>query len=237
MSVNQNVDSEEIRKFESLAHQWWDRDSKFRPLHDINDLRLKFIDERSPVHDKRVLEVGCGGGILTESLFGLGAETTGIDPALGPLTVAKLHARENGIANKIRYLQKTGEEFALEEPNSFDVVAALEMLEHVPDFRLTVQALADLTRPGGDMFLSTINRHPLAYALMVVAGEYVLNVLPKGTHDYTKFIKPSELCSALRKAGMVVSDLVGYRYNPFTRVTTYTASVDVNYLIHARKPA
>ena len=188
------------------------------------------------MRDKRALEVGCGGGILTESLFGLGADTTGIDPALGPLTVAKLHAQETGIAERIRYLCTTGEEFAREEPASFDVVAALEMLEHVPDFRITIQALADLTRSGGDLFLSTINRHPLAYALMVVAGEYVLNVLPRGTHDYTKFIKPSEICSALRKAGMVVEDLTGYRYNPFTRTTTYTKSVDVNYLVHARKP-
>lgn len=237
MPEDQNIDADEIRKFESLAHQWWDRNSKFRPLHDINELRLKFINDRAPVRDKRVVEVGCGGGILTESLFRLGADTTGVDPASGPLTVAKLHAREQGIQDHIRYLGTTGEELAEQEAEQFDVVAALEMLEHVPDFRQTVKALADLARPGGDVFFSTINRHPVAYATMVVAGEYLLNVLPRGTHEYTKFIKPSELCSAIRDADLVVSDLTGYRYNPFTRKTTLTANVDVNYLLHARKPS
>ena len=154
-----------------------------------------------------------------------------------PLTVAKLHAREQGIQDHIRYLGTTGEELAEQEAEQFDVVAALEMLEHVPDFRQTVKALADLARPGGDVFFSTINRHPVAFATMVVAGEYLLNVLPRGTHEYTKFIKPSKLCSAIRDANLVVSDLTGYRYNPFTRKTTLTANVDVNYLLHARKPS
>ena len=231
-----NVDPSEIQKFEALAHRWWDPNGEFRPLHDINEVRVSFIADRVNLCGARALEVGCGGGILTESLANLGATTTGIDPARGPLTVAKLHAIEVGLADRIRYLESTAEDFVQTESGSFDVVAALEILEHVPDYSHTVHALADLTRPGGSVFLSTINRKPIAYFVAVVGGEYVLNVLPRGTHDYRKFIKPSELARAARDAGLVVKQVSGYRYNPFTRNTVLVRDSSVNYLLHAYKP-
>lgn len=231
-----NVDADEIQKFESLAHRWWDPDSEFKPLHDINGVRLNYINDRAPVAGRQVVDVGCGGGILTQSLAELGADATGVDPATGPITVAKLHAMETGMADSIRYIETTPEAFAEQEPASFDVVAALEMLEHVPDFGSTVNALATLARPGGDVFFSTINRHPKAYLMAILGAEYVLNLLPRGTHDFDKFIKPSELARAVRAAGMTVEDLRGYSYNPFNRSCKLTHDVDVNYLLHARKP-
>ena len=231
-----NVDPNEIHKFESLAHRWWDPDSEFRPLHDINSTRLKYMNDRAPVAGLRVLEAGCGGGILTQSLAELGAVTTGIDMATGPLKVAQLHAIETKMSNKIRYIETTAESFAKVEPASFDVVAALEMLEHVPDFRSTVCALAKLTRPGGSVFFSTINRNAKAYLMAVLGAEYVLNLLPRGTHDYDKFIKPSELASAVRDAGLFVKDISGYSYNPLTRGCKLVTSPSVNYLVHAQKP-
>ena len=231
-----NVDAAELAKFESLAHRLWDRDGEFKPLHDINDVRLQFITDRAKVSEQDVIEVGCGGGILAESLARAGARIVGIDPARGPLTVAQIHAKENDLLEYPKYELATAETYVDEHAASFDVVAALEMLEHVPDFRITVASLAELGKPGAHMFFSTINRHPKAFALMVVAGEYVLNVLPKGTHDYAKFIKPSELARAARDAGLTVKTIQGYRYNPFTRYCTLCDSVDVNYLMHAQKP-
>ena len=231
-----NVDPVELEKFESLAHRWWDKNGEFKPLHDINEVRLKFITDRSEVRERDVIEVGCGGGILTESLAHLGARIVGIDPARGPLTVAKIHAIEEGLIEYPSYEIATAETYRDAHAESFHVVAALEMLEHVPDYRITVSALADLATPGADLYFSTINRHPKAYALMIVAGEYVLNVLPRGTHDYTKFIRPSELAQASRNAGLTVKTVQGYRYNPFTRHCTLCDDMDVNYLLHAEKP-
>lgn len=231
-----NVDPAELEKFESLAHRWWDKDGEFKPLHDINEVRLKFITDRSDVVERDVIEVGCGGGILAESLASLGARIVGIDPARGPLTVAKIHAIEEGLSEYPEYEIATAETYVDEHAESFHVVAALEMLEHVPDYRITVAALADLAKPGADLYFSTINRHPKAYALMIVAGEYVLNVLPRGTHDYAKFIRPSELAQASRDAGLNVKTIQGYRYNPFTRHCTLCDDLDVNYLMHAEKP-
>lgn len=228
-----NVDPQELAKFESLAHRWWDKDSEFKPLHDINPTRLKYVIDRVDVADLAILEVGCGGGIFTESLAKLGAKVVGIDPAQGSLTVAKIHAREANLGEFPKYEQTTAEAYVEHHAGEFDVVVALEMLEHVPDYSITVDALVKLTKPGGDLFYSTINRHPKAYALMILAGEYLLNVLPKGTHEYEKFIKPSELAKATRAAGAEVQHLQGYQYNPFTRVSSLADSLDVNYLMHA----
>ena len=231
-----NQDPREIEKFEKLAHRWWDSEGEFKPLHDINPLRLKFVTDRVQLTGIQAIEVGCGGGIFTESLCREGAHTTGIDPAEGPLTVAKIHARESDLANSITYEATAAETYVDSYPGHFDAVFSFEMLEHVPDYNITVEALAKLCKPGGNLFFSTINRHPIAYVIMVLAGEYVLNVLPRGTHDYERFIKPSELARAARNAGLVVKTIQGYRYNPFSRQTQFCHSVDVNYLMHAVKP-
>lgn len=232
-----NVDPNEIEKFEKLAHRWWDPEGEFKPLHDINPLRLKYVTDRATLDDIDAIEVGCGGGIFTEQLVRAGARTTGLDPAEGPLTVAKIHALENNLKEDLTYRVDTAEEFVDDHKEEFDVVVSFEMLEHVPDYTVTVQALSDLCRPGGQLFFSTINRHPIAYVTMILGGEYVLKVLPQGTHEYDRFIKPSELARASRKAGLLVENLQGYRYNPFSRTTSYCDSVDVNYLLHAIKPA
>ena len=231
-----NIDPVELEKFESLAHRWWDKDGEFKPLHDINDVRLKFITDRAHVSERDVIEVGCGGGILSESLAEIGARIVGIDPAQGPLTVAKIHAKEAGLNDYPSYEMATAESYVQDHEETFEVVAALEMLEHVPDFSQTVAALAGLAKPGGNLFFSTINRHPKAYALMILAGEYVLNILPRGTHDYDKFIRPSELSQAARDAGLHVQKIQGYRYNPFSRRCSLCDDLDVNYLMHAEKP-
>ena len=230
-----NVDPAEIQKFESLAQRWWDKNGEFRPLHDINDIRVRFIADRATIRGASVLDVGCGGGILTESLASYGAIPTGIDPALGPLTVAKLHAVEMGLQDRLKYFQSTAEEYSKEQ-EQFDVVTAMEILEHVPDFSETMRALASLTRSGGDIFLSTINRKPIAYLVAILGAEYVLNVLPRGTHEYRKFIKPSELSQAARQAGLIVRQVKGYSYNPFSRSASFASDPNVNYLFHAQKP-
>jgi 2-polyprenyl-6-hydroxyphenyl methylase / 3-demethylubiquinone-9 3-methyltransferase len=229
-----NVDQQEIAKFEALAHRWWDPEGDFRPLHDINPVRLEYILERSDLGAGPLLDVGCGGGILSESLARVGARVTGIDMAGAPLSVARLHALETGI--EIDYLSSTAEALAGERTGAFATITCMEMLEHVPDFPSTVQACADLAAPGANLFFSTINRNPKSYLLAVVGAEYVLRLLPKGTHDYQKFIKPSELAAAVRSAGLLVQDIIGMRYNPFTRKCSLSSDVDVNYLLHAKKP-
>ena len=229
-----NVDQAEIRKFEALAHRWWDPEGDFRPLHDINPARLAYIAERVALEEASAVDVGCGGGILAESMARAGASVTGMDMAGSPLSVARLHALESGV--EVEYLESTAEALAEERPGRYRVVTCLEMLEHVPDIHSTIAACATLAAPGADLFFSTINRNPKAWALAVVGAEYVLGLLPRGTHDYAKFIKPHELAAAVRAAGLEVVEITGMSYNPFTRKTRLGRDLDVNYLLHARKP-
>ena len=233
-NIGGNVDSEEIAKFNALAHRWWDPNGDFKALHDINPARLEYIRSRAALTSGPVLDVGCGGGILSEAMALAGAEVTGIDMAEAPLAVARLHALETD--TQVEYLATTAEALAAERAGTFQTVTCLEMLEHVPDFPSTIQACADLATNGGQLFFSTINRNPKAYLLAVVGAEYVLRLLPRGTHDYAKFIRPSELAAAVRRAGLVVKDMTGMRYNPFTRTCTLSSDIDVNYLLHASKP-
>jgi len=231
-----NVDPAEVAKFESMASRWWDKNGDFKPLHDINPLRANYIDGRAKVAEKKVVDVGCGGGILSESLAQRGADVTGVDMGEAPLNVARLHALESGVS--VSYQQCTAEQLANNEPESFAIVSCLEMLEHVPDPSSVIQACADLCQPGGDLFFSTINRTAKAYALAVVGAEYILGWLPKGTHEYNKFIRPSELGAAIRQAGLELVDITGLTYNPLTRHYKLNPNdVDVNYMVHVRKPA
>lgn len=229
-----NVDTAEIAKFEALANRWWDKNSEFKPLHDINPLRANFIDQRSPVAQKKIIDVGCGGGILAESLALRGATVTGIDMGEAPLAVARLHALESGV--EVNYEQITAEDKALQMPGEFAVVTCLEMLEHVPDPSSVVRACAQLVKPGGDVYFSTINRNPKSYAFAILGAEYILKLLPKGTHDYSKFIRPSELAQWLRDAGLELQEITGMTYNPLTKHYKLNANdVSVNYLVHAKK--
>ena len=232
--ANVNVDEAELGKFESLAHRWWDPEGDFKTLHDINPVRLQYIEQHADLLAAPVVDVGCGGGILSESMAQLGAVVTGIDMAGKPLSVARLHALESGA--EVEYLASTAEALAAERPGHYGTVTCLEMLEHVPDYGSTVQACADLAASGATLVFSTINRNPKSYALAVVGAEYVLGILPKGTHDYRKLIRPSELAAAVRQAGLLVEDIVGMRYNPFTRQCRLSSDVDVNYVLRARKP-
>ncbi|WP_323844661.1 bifunctional 2-polyprenyl-6-hydroxyphenol methylase/3-demethylubiquinol 3-O-methyltransferase UbiG [Microbulbifer magnicolonia] len=230
-----NVDPAEIAKFEQLASRWWDREGEFKPLHEINPLRANYIDQRAPVAGKKLLDVGCGGGILTEAMAQRGAEVTGIDMGEAPLNVAKLHALESGV--KVDYRRIPVEELAREQPASFDIVTCLEMLEHVPDPASVIRACADLVKPGGQLFFSTINRTAKGWLLAVVGAEYVLRLLPKGTHEYAKFIRPSEMGAWLREAELEIRDITGMTYNPLTRSYKLNPrDVDVNYLVYASKP-
>jgi 2-polyprenyl-6-hydroxyphenyl methylase/3-demethylubiquinone-9 3-methyltransferase len=229
----QNVDPIEIAKFEALASRWWDPHSEFRPLHDINPLRLNFINDRVGLAGKTVLDVGCGGGILSESMAQLGAHVTGIDLGEAPLSVARLHLKESGA--RVTYRNVSAEDMAREHPGAFDVVTCLEMLEHVPDPASVVQALARLVRPGGQVFISTINRNPKAFLFAIVGAEYLLKLLPPGTHEYMKFIKPSELERWLRAAGLRLRELTGMHYNPLTQRYWLGPGVDVNYLAWAER--
>lgn len=232
----QNVDFSEVAKFEALASRWWDRESEFKPLHDINPLRLNFIDERAGLAGKKVLDVGCGGGILSESMAQRGADVSGIDMGEAPLSVAKLHQLESGL--KINYRRITAEELADQEPEQYDVVTCLEMLEHVPEPAKVIAACARLVKPGGQVFFSTINRNPKAYLFAIVGAEYLLKMLPKGTHDFSKFIRPSELGSWTRAAGLKNGELTGMTYNPLTKQYKLDAKdVTVNYLLQCFKPA
>jgi len=228
-----NVDSAEIAKFEALASRWWDPNSEFKPLHEINPLRANFIDLHSPVAGKRVLDVGCGGGILTEALAQRGAKASGIDMGEAPLAVARLHAKETGL--DIDYRQITAEELAEQEAGQYDIVTCLEMLEHVPDPASIVAACARLVRPGGHVYFSTINRNPKSYLFAIIGAEYVLKLLPRGTHDYAKLIRPSELAGWMRAANLELGTLTGMTYNPITKVYKLNSKdVSVNYLLHAR---
>ncbi len=231
--MNANADPAEVRKFSDLAHRWWDPESEFRPLHEINPLRLGWIDRHAALAGKTVLDIGCGGGILSESMAALGATVTGIDLSEKALGVARLHLFESG--HHVDYHHASAEVFAEAHPEGFDVVTCMEMLEHVPDPASTVAACARLVKPGGQVFFSTLNRNPKAYLFAVIGAEYVLKLLPKGTHDYAKFIKPSELARYCREAGLEVSELIGMSYNPLTRVYSLGTDASVNYLIHARK--
>ena len=235
MSSNSNVDPQEIAKFEALASRWWDRNSEFKPLHDINPLRANYVDRHSPVSGRRLVDVGCGGGILAEAMAQRGAEVTGIDMGEAPLSVAKLHQLESGVT--VDYFQSTAEALAQQQPESFDIVCCLEMLEHVPDPGSVIKACADMARPGAALYFSTINRNPKAFLFAIVGAEHLLQLLPAGTHEYDKFIKPSELAGWMRDAGLVLKDQTGLTYNPITRSYKLNPrDVSVNYMVYAVKP-
>lgn len=233
-NTTQNVDPAEISKFEAMAMRWWDETGEFQPLHDMNPTRLQYIINCSNgIAGKRVLDVGCGGGILSESMALAGAEVVGIDMGEANLSVAKMHLYESN--TKVDYRLMTVEELAEQEPASFDVVTCLEMLEHVPDPGGIIRSCAQLVKAQGDIILSTVNRNPKAYAFAILGAEYVMNLLPKGTHDYAKFIRPSELDQWVREANLNTIDLSGVSYNPFNRHCQLTDNIDINYLLHARK--
>jgi 2-polyprenyl-6-hydroxyphenyl methylase/3-demethylubiquinone-9 3-methyltransferase len=229
-----NVDHSEIDKFSALAHRWWDPTSEFKPLHAINPLRLGWIQSITNLQGKRILDVGCGGGILAESLSKAGATVTGIDLSTKALKVAELHQLESGTS--VRYLTISAEDLAKEESQSYDVVTCMEMLEHVPDPSSVVQACAKLCKPGGHIFFSTLNRNPKSYLFAIIGAEYILQLLPKGTHQYEKFIKPSELAQFTRVAGLEVIELKGMTYNPITQIYRLGSDTDVNYMMATRKP-
>jgi 2-polyprenyl-6-hydroxyphenyl methylase/3-demethylubiquinone-9 3-methyltransferase len=227
-----NVDALEVQKFSELAHKWWDKSSEFKPLHEINPLRLAFIDDIASLKGKKVLDVGCGGGILSESMHFKGAKVTGIDLGEKALNVAKLHQLESGAM--VDYQMIAVEALAEKSPQTFDVVTCMEMLEHVPDPSAIVDAVSKLVKPNGFVFFSTINRNPKAYLHAVIGAEYILNMLPKGTHDYSKFIKPSELSSWVRESGLTVDAMRGLGYNPLTKAYKLSDDVSVNYMMCTR---
>ncbi len=230
-----NADPLEIQKFSDVAHHWWDINSEFRPLHEINPLRLEWINSRAPLNGKKVIDVGCGGGILAESMAKKGAHVTGIDLSQKALNVADLHSLESGLT--IRYQHIAAETMAEQEAGEYDVVTCMEMLEHVPDPDSIVAACAKLAKPGGYVFFSTLNRNPKSYLYAVLGAEYVLQMLPKGTHDYAKFITPAELASSIRQAGLELQTLRGMSYNPLTKMYSLNADTSVNYLAACRRSA
>lgn len=228
-----NVDPNEIRKFEELAYRWWDTESEFKPLHDINPLRLNYIDDRAAIKGKQVIDVGCGGGILAESMARRGATVIGIDMGEAPLSVAQMHALESQIA--VDYQQITAEDMAAQHAGQFDVVTCMEMLEHVPDPASVIAACAQMVKPNGHVFFSSINRNPKAFLMAIVGAEYIMNMLPKGTHEYGKFIKPSELEKAARSVGLKLRNITGLTYNPIFQSYRLSPDVDVNYMMHFTK--
>ena len=235
MNNSVNVDDHEISKFEALASRWWDEHGEFKPLHQINPLRAHYIDSHSPVAGKTVIDVGCGGGILAESLAHRGASVTGIDMGEAPLEVARLHQLESGV--KVTYDRITAEQHAEAHPEHYDVICCMEMLEHVPDPASVIRACAAMAKTGATLYFSTINRNPKSYVFAIVGAEYVLNLLPKGTHDYQKFIKPSELTGWIRDAGLNLVGMTGLTYNPFTQhYALRDGDVSVNYMVRAIKP-
>jgi len=227
-----NVDPVELQKFSELAHRWWDPQSEFKPLHKINPLRLGYVDRIAGLKGKRVLDVGCGGGILSEAMAAAGASVTGIDLGERALKVAQLHLLESGL--EVEYRKIAVEELADERPNQYDIVTCMELLEHVPDPASTVQACSRLVSSGGQCFFSTINRNPKSYLFAILGAEYVLNLLPKGTHDYARFIKPAELARFCRGAGIQPDHLIGMTYNPFTGIYALSPDTSVNYILSAR---
>ena len=230
-----NVDPNEIKKFEDLAHRWWDRDSEFKPLHEINPLRLDYIDKHAGgLKGKKVIDVGCGGGILAESMALRGANTLGIDMGTAPLSVAELHALESGVDN-VTYQKVAVEELANEQAGQYDVVTCMEMLEHVPDPSSIIKACNELVKPGGKVFFSTINRNPKSFLFAIVGAEYVLNMLPKGTHEYAKFIRPSELEAWAREANLHLENIIGMTYNPLFQSYKLSDDVGVNYMMCCSK--
>lgn len=236
MSAQQsNRDDAEIRKFEALAARWWDPNSEFRPLHEINPLRMGFISRKINPAGQHCIDIGCGGGILSEALAHQGATVTAIDLAEASLAVARLHKLESGL--DIRYENISAEAMAEQEAGQYDIVTCLEMLEHVPDPEAIVAACVKLAKPGGHIFFSTLNRNPKSWLFAIVGAEYILNLLPKGTHDYAKFIKPSELAGWCRHYGLEQGELIGMGYNPLSKRYRLQANIDVNYLVHYRKPA
>jgi 2-polyprenyl-6-hydroxyphenyl methylase/3-demethylubiquinone-9 3-methyltransferase len=236
MTGSINVDPHEIAKFEALASRWWDRNSEFKPLHEINPLRANYIDEFSPVAGKKLIDVGCGGGILAESMAHRGAHVTGIDMGEAPLSVARIHQLESGVS--VTYQQSTAEAMADAQPEDFDIVCCLEMLEHVPDPAAVITACAQLAKPGASLYFSTISRNPKAFAFAIVGAEHILKLLPAGTHEYAKFINPSEIARWVRAAGLNLEGMTGLTYNPLTRrYKLVEQDVSVNYMIRASKPA
>ena len=231
---NLNIDAAEIDKFEQLASRWWDTGGEFKPLHDMNPVRLNFINRGSPLDGKEVCDVGCGGGILSESMARSGARVSGIDMGKGPLSVARLHAMESEL--EIDYRQSTAEDFARENTGRFDIITCMEMLEHVPDPLSVIRACTEMLKPGGHAYFSTINRNPKSYLFAIIGAAYVMKMLPQGTHDYARFIRPSELDDWARQCDLDIRDLKGISYNPFTGIFRESADVDVNYMVHYQKP-
>ena len=234
MTHTPNIDPAEIKKFEDLASRWWDKQGEFKPLHEMNPLRLSFINTGSPLENKAVCDIGCGGGILSESMALCGAIVTGSDMGKAPLSVARLHALESEL--DIDYQQITAEDMAQQKPSSFDVITCMEMLEHVPDPASVISACFTLVKPGGSVYFSTINRNPKSYLFAIVGAEYMMKLLPRGTHDFSKFIKPSELDEWARSAGLELVNLKGISYNPFTSLFSQSQNVDVNYMVHYKRP-
>jgi 2-polyprenyl-6-hydroxyphenyl methylase/3-demethylubiquinone-9 3-methyltransferase len=232
-AARDNVDLAEVAKFDALAARWWDPDGEFRPLHEINPLRLDWIRQHVSLSGSKVIDIGCGGGILAESLAAADAIVTGIDMAEAPLAVAKLHQHES--AAKVDYRHATAEELAATEAGTYDLVTCLEMLEHVPDPSRVIQSCSELVKPGGHVFFSTINRNPKAFAFAIVGAEYILKLLPAGTHEYEKFIRPSELEGWARRAGLALKDSIGMHYNPITREYSLGPNLDVNYLMYFQR--
>lgn len=228
-----NIDQAELNKFGDIAHKWWDAEGEFKPLHDMNPLRADYIERHAGLAGKRVLDIGCGGGILAEAMAVRGAEVIGLDMVASSLEVARLHSLESGV--KVEYVETTAEDYAQQQAASFDVVTCLEMLEHVPDPASVVRACAALVKPGGHVFFSTINRNPKSFAMAIIGAEYVLNLLPRGTHHYEKFIRPSELSSWARAERLELGDLSGIRFNPFNKRFSLEDNVDVNYIMHCQK--